>query len=128
MAFQARRVANCFGVNFDQVAQRGSVLCLLATFRRPFCLSSGTMNLADLSDAYSDTLQYVQPNLFRNYGRNSKFGGMISTVKCHEDNLVVKQALNEPGNKRVRTKSFKEHSRKHSRELCRSDCVSDFLI
>ena len=64
------------------------------------------MNLADLSDAYSDTLQYVQPNLFRNYGRNSKFGGMISTVKCHEDNLIVKQALNEPGNKRVRTKDF----------------------
>lgn len=104
MAFHARRVAKCVGVNFDQVAQGGPVLCLLATFRRPFCFNSGTMNLADLSDAYSDTLQYVQPNLFRNYGGKSKFGGVISTVKCHEDNLLVKQTLNEPGNKRVRTK------------------------
>jgi len=104
MAVHARRVANCFGVNFDQATQRVSVLCLLATFRRSFCFSSGAMNLADLSDAYSDTLQYVQPNLFRNYGGKSKFGGMISTVKCHEDNLLVKQTLNEPGNKRVRPK------------------------
>lgn len=94
----ARRVA----LNFGRVAHRGSVLCRLATFRRFFCFSSGTMNLADLSDAYSDILQYVQPNLFRNYGGKSKFGGMISTLKCHEDNLLVKQALNEPGNKRVR--------------------------
>ena len=106
MAFHARRVANCFGVNFDQVALRSAVLCLLATFRRPFCFSRGAMNLADLSDAYSDTLQYVQPNLFQNYGRKSKFGGMISTVKCHEDNLIVKQVLNEPGNKRVRTNGY----------------------
>lgn len=60
------------------------------------------MNVADLSDAYSDTLQYVEPNLFRNYGGKTKFGGMISTLKVHEDNLLVKQALNEPGNKRVR--------------------------
>jgi len=104
MALHVRRVASCFGVNFDQVAQRGSVVCLLSTFRRPFCFNSGAMNLADLSDAYSDTLQYVQPNLFRNYGGKAKFGGMISTVKCHEDNLLVKQTLNEPGNKRVRTK------------------------
>ena len=60
------------------------------------------MNTADLSDAYSEMLQYVEPNLFRNYGGKTKFGGMISTVKCHEDNVLVKQALSEQGNKRVR--------------------------
>jgi len=60
------------------------------------------MNTADLSDAYNDILQYVEPNLFKNYGGNFKFGGMISTVKCHEDNVLVKQALTEQGNKRVR--------------------------
>lgn len=99
MAFLLRRVA-CF----EQVVKGDSVLCLLTTLRRSFCFNSNTMNLADLSDAYSDTLQYVEPNLFRNYGGKSKFGGMISTLKCHEDNLLVKQVLNEPGNKRVRKK------------------------
>lgn len=59
------------------------------------------MNVADLSDAYSDTLQYVEANFFRNYGGKAKFGGMISTLKCHEDNVLVKKALTEPGNKRV---------------------------
>lgn len=60
------------------------------------------MNTADLSDEYSDKLQYVEPNLFRNFGGRLKFGGMISTVKCHEDNVLVKKALSEDGNKRVR--------------------------
>ena len=60
------------------------------------------MNTADLSDEYSDVLQYVEPNLFRNFGGRLKFGGKISTVKCHEDNVLVKKALSEDGNKRVR--------------------------
>ena len=59
------------------------------------------MNVADLSDAYDDILQYVEPG-FKNYGGKLKFGGMISTVKCHEDNVLVKQALSEPGGNRVR--------------------------
>lgn len=59
------------------------------------------MNVADLSDAYSDTLQYMEANFLRNYGGKAKFGGMISTLKCHEDNVLVKKALTEPGNKRV---------------------------
>ncbi|XP_078368582.1 putative 4-hydroxy-4-methyl-2-oxoglutarate aldolase [Oculina patagonica] len=96
MAFHLRRVAN-----FEGVTKTRSVLCLLGSFRRSFCSNSSTMNVADLSDAYSDTLQYVEPNLFRNYGGKTKFGGMISTLKVHEDNLLVKQALSEPGNKRV---------------------------
>ena len=97
MAF-LRRVAN-----FEKVTKKDSFVCLLqATFRRSFSDNSSTMNVADLSDAYSDTLQYVEPNLFRNYGGKTKFGGMISTLKCHEDNLLVKQTLSEPGNKRVR--------------------------
>ena len=97
------------------------------------------MNLADLSDTYSDTLQYVQPNLFRNYGGKSKFGGMISTVKCHEDNLLVKQTLNEPGNKRVRQRVLNEkkknirvnilesHADPTSSRLCIFCCAKIFL-
>lgn len=75
---------------------------LVASFRQITKESSSTMNTADLSDAYNDILQYVEPNLFKNYGGTVKFGGVISTVKCHEDNVLVKQALSEQGNKRVR--------------------------
>lgn len=75
---------------------------LVASFRQITKESSSAMNTADLSDAYNDILQYVEPNLFKNYGGNVKFGGMISTVKCHEDNVLVKQALSEQGNKQVR--------------------------
>lgn len=75
---------------------------LVASFRQITKESSSAMNTADLNDAYNDILQYVEPNLFQNYGGNVKFGGMISTVKCHEDNVLVKQALSEQGNKRVR--------------------------
>lgn len=105
MAFHLRRVAN-----LGRVTKIQPVLCLFGTSRRYFCLNSSTMDVADLSDAYSDTLQYVEPNLFRNYGGKTKFGGMISTLKVHEDNLLVKKALSEPGNKRVRNNV--RHTRK----------------
>ena len=59
------------------------------------------LKTADLSDAYSDILQYVYPG-FRDYGMKKTFGGKISTVKCHEDNVLVKQALSEPGNGKVK--------------------------
>ena len=87
---------------------------LVATCRRCLSDSNNTMNTADLSDAYNDILQYVEPNLFRNYGGNTKFGGMISTVKCHEDNVLVKKALSEEGNKRVRRLGGKMERFPHS--------------
>lgn len=61
------------------------------------------MNTADLCDAYGDELQYLHPLTFRDFGGRKKFEGEISTVKCHDDNSKVKEALNEPGNGRVRT-------------------------
>lgn len=86
-----------------KVSKTAFLPSLVATFRRSFSdINSNQMNTADLSDAYNDILQYVEPNLFRNYGGKTKFGGIISTVKCHEDNVLVKQALSEEGNKRVR--------------------------
>ena len=59
------------------------------------------LKTADLSDAYSSILQYVYPG-FKDYGGKQTFGGMISTVKCHEDNVLVKQALSEEGSGKVR--------------------------
>jgi regulator of ribonuclease activity A len=63
--------------------------------------STLAMETADLCDAYGDLLQYVEP-IFRDFGQMTKFGGKISTVKCHEDNSFVKVALAEPGDGRVK--------------------------
>ena len=51
---------------------------------------------ADLYDEYGDNLQVALP-LFNDFGGVLKFTGMISTVKCHEDNTLVRAALEEPG-------------------------------
>lgn len=54
----------------------------------------------DLCDAFPDDVSVLEP-LLRNFGGINAFGGPISTVKCHEDNSLVKTALDEPGNGRV---------------------------
>jgi regulator of ribonuclease activity A len=38
---------------------------------------------------------------FRQFGRRRAFEGPISTVRCHEDNVVMKRRLSEPGENRV---------------------------
>lgn len=85
-----------------QVPDKLLLASVVSACRRFSSGGESAMNTADLSDEYSDVLQYVEPNLFRNFGGRLKFGGMISTVKCHEDNVLVKKALSEDGNKRVR--------------------------
>lgn len=54
----------------------------------------------DLCDAHPDLVRVVTP-MFRNYGGRKAFGGPIVTVKCFEDNSVVKQQVAEPGAGRV---------------------------
>ena len=39
--------------------------------------------------------------MWRDFGGRVKFSGVVSTVKCHEDNSVVKAALESPGAGRV---------------------------
>ena len=53
----------------------------------------------DLCDDYPE-VQVVEPG-FRNYGGISAFGGEIVTVKCFEDNSVVKAQVALPGEGRV---------------------------
>ena len=36
-----------------------------------------------------------------NYGQIRQFGGAVVTIKCHEDNSLVKQCVEEPGLGRV---------------------------
>ena len=55
---------------------------------------------ADLCDEHSDSLKIAQP-LFNDYGKVISFGGAISTVKCFEDNSLVRGQLEQPGNGRV---------------------------
>lgn len=43
----------------------------------------------------------VVPPVFRDLGGRASFCGPVSTVKCHEDNSLVKAALDEPGQGRV---------------------------
>ena len=54
----------------------------------------------DISDDLGDDARVAAAG-FRDYGGKIVFAGLISTVKCHEDNSLVRQALEEPGHGRV---------------------------
>lgn len=56
--------------------------------------------LPDLCDEYPELVRVVAP-MFRNYGGRSSFGGPITTIKCHEDNSLVANAVDETGEGRV---------------------------
>lgn len=43
----------------------------------------------------------VLPPVFRDFGLRRKFSGPVSTVKCFEDNTLVKEAVDSPGEGRV---------------------------
>jgi len=55
---------------------------------------------ADLCDEYSDSLRICEP-VFSSYGGRPRFFGQISTIKCFEDNSLVREAVAEPGEGRV---------------------------
>ena len=59
-----------------------------------------TFATADLYDEFGDDLQIVAPG-FQNYGGSKTFAGIISTVKCHEDNSLVRAALEQDGSGKV---------------------------
>jgi len=59
-----------------------------------------TFKTADLFDDFADRVQVCDP-VFRDFGGRRRFWGTISTVKCFEDNSLVKAALAEPGEGRV---------------------------
>jgi len=60
-----------------------------------------TCDLGDAHRADTDGAFRVLPPVFRDYGAISRFAGPVSTVKCYEDNSLVKAALDEPGRGRV---------------------------
>ena len=50
----------------------------------------------DLCDAYPALVRVVEP-MFNNFGGRAAFGGEIVTVKCHEDNSLVKEQAGQAG-------------------------------
>ena len=59
-----------------------------------------TYRTTDISDALGDEAIVVSPG-FNHYGGRILFGGLISTVRCMEDNSLVREALEMPGEGRV---------------------------
>ena len=55
---------------------------------------------ADLYDEHGESLRVALP-VFRDFGGKDRFFGPVSTVKCHEDNSLVRAALEENGQGRV---------------------------
>ncbi|BFM11708.1 putative 4-hydroxy-4-methyl-2-oxoglutarate aldolase [Simiduia litorea] len=63
-------------------------------------ISATQFSTPDLSDEHGDALIALDP-IFQHYGGRLNFHGEIQTVKCFEDNSLVKQLVAEPGLDRV---------------------------
>lgn len=59
-----------------------------------------TFATADLNDNNEGKVQVVSV-LLQSYGKKTRFSGPVSTIKCHEDNTLVRAALEEQGEGRV---------------------------
>lgn len=55
---------------------------------------------ADLYDELGERARSCTTQ-FRSFGARAAFEGTITTVRCHEDNVLLKAALGEPGDDRV---------------------------
>lgn len=53
----------------------------------------------DLCDEYPE-VEVLEP-MFNNYGARESFGGEVVTIKCHEDNSLVKENVDKPGHGKV---------------------------
>ncbi|WP_249672949.1 ribonuclease E activity regulator RraA [Pseudomonas abieticivorans] len=54
----------------------------------------------DLCDAYPEQVTVLEP-MFSNFGGRDSFGGEIVTIKCFEDNSLVKSQADLPGKGKV---------------------------
>ena len=58
------------------------------------------LSTPDIADEHPDRVQAVELQ-FRNYGGLAQFSGPAVTVKCFEDNSLVKELVSQPGDGRV---------------------------
>ena len=59
-----------------------------------------TLSTADLSDQHHPNLQYVAP-IFRAFGGKNTMAGQVKTIKCFEDNSLVRETLSTAGCNRI---------------------------
>jgi regulator of ribonuclease activity A len=64
-------------------------------------LAPATCDLCDAHKGDRSGAFRVLPPVFRDFGARSAFHGPVSTVKCFEDNSLVKAAVESPGQGRV---------------------------
>ena len=60
-----------------------------------------TCDLCDAHKADTDGAFRVLPPVFRDFGRRTRFQGSVSTVRCFEDNSMLKAAVESSGEGRV---------------------------
>ena len=58
------------------------------------------MSTADLFDEYGDRLQSCDTQ-FRRFGGRPEYDGIVATVRCFQDNAMLKSILGTPGEGRV---------------------------
>ena len=58
------------------------------------------MKTTDICDAYPDDVEVAEP-LLRHFGARRCFQGPVTTLKLHEDNVLVRRAVEQPGHGRV---------------------------
>lgn len=63
-------------------------------------MSVPTVSTADLYDDYGEALQSCELQ-FRQFGGRCAFSGPAVTVRCYQDNALLKSVLSEPGEGRV---------------------------
>jgi regulator of ribonuclease activity A len=56
--------------------------------------------VCDLCDAHPDAVQVLEP-VFQSFGGREAFAGPAETIRTHEDNSRVREAVSEPGEGRV---------------------------
>lgn len=57
-------------------------------------------NTSELCDIYTNQVDVVEP-IFVSFGGRSSFGGMISTIKCFEDNQLIREVLMTDGTGKI---------------------------
>lgn len=60
-----------------------------------------TCDLCDAHKSDSSGNFRVLPPVFRSFGASARFSGQVATVRCFEDNALVKAELDGPGRGRV---------------------------
>jgi regulator of ribonuclease activity A len=85
-----------------RIFQAKSHASILSSTHKYCVLMSTFRSTPDLCDDFEDTIRVVDPSLgLKNLGGKTHFGGQVVTVKCHEDNSLVKQMAKTDGTGKV---------------------------